>query len=187
MWIWKSLKEFDLLVIENVFQPIGFWSQRNFAVTALKIARACIWTFGISLMVTLGLHFYPELTPKHILSLPKDSLFLFIAIIVLLEIPIETATMKSEELSTYQGKFSNAEKIMPIHRFMRISSFWCSPILLNALISFSLVGWRDQPLYQYLLGIFITAKPIYIALFFHFNACDTGPPGESRIASWLKS
>jgi hypothetical protein len=174
-YIGEPLKAIDLWLIENVFEKIGFWSQRNFGVSALGIARGILWFVVFIVMLRLGTYFFPALLPKLVEQV--DMMLFSLSGLYLLAAPF--AAIILERIEQNYGRYANELKADFLGRVFRV--WFLSGFPYNLWNMATSIVYGDKIFPQYFLGLLFTAFGILMTCFLYFAACNIAPPSESMV------
>lgn len=178
----EHLIKLDKQLIENVFEPIGFWFQKYTGISALAIGRFFLSLFMLALMVTIAAYWFPDIFPK---GFPKTSLWAIIlgplAILVLIR---RFTQWQQDEERFLEGntRVANPRKVMPEFIVIRIVLTFALVFSVINIKELSPSGWQMGSLLHYFTVALVRGVPWWAWCFFYFVSCDIAPPSKS----WLR-
>lgn len=174
-------------MIENIFEKIGFWLQRVWGISALRLSILFIKLLSLSIMLRVGLYWFPALLP-HALS-KRGLAQTVVDMIFILFLQLYACKIQEEEERMFSNGTAamNSFRINPHHRFCRLALFLLAPLYTPDVARTLWVHWTTEPWPQLVLGTVITGSRLLALFIFYFSACNIHPPGTSKVRAWLNS
>lgn len=181
------LVKLDRQLIENVFEPIGFWFQKYVGITALALGRFFLGLVMLTSVVTIAAYWFPEVFPK---GFQKTSILEIILgpLAILILIKRFTQWQQDEEKFLESGtRVANPRKVMTGLIIIRII---LTLVLLLSILNVKenrLSEWHISSFLHYFTVGLVRGVPWWAWCFFYFISCDIVPPSKSWLRERIKA
>lgn len=167
----------DCLLIEKVFEKIGFYFQVRWDINAKRLSRFFIYLYGTTALLRAHAYWRPDILPP---NFPRvDEIDLVFTIILTSYCICQTIKSHLQEniLGESDTQVLNSNKVSRIHTIARIFSIFA--VIFTPFEVIGKLPWSEATL-QCLAGTMVVCWAVITACFLYFDACDILPRNRLR-------
>lgn len=181
------LIKLDRQLIENVFEPIGFWFQKRAGISALALGRFFLGLFMLALMIMIAAYWFPDVFPKGFRKIPLLVIILGPLAILALIKRFTQWQQDEERFLESDTRVANPRKIMPEFVFIRIILTIGLALTMITGRDVRVAEWHISSSLHYFTVALVRGVPWWAWCFFYFVSCDIAPLSRSWLGERIKA